>query len=163
MNEETRNAVPGGDYNHIYEMGKQSGIELGKLSGEVKVLKWGAAISVTMLFAYLTLLSYQITEWKTSLERQNGAVREEVSALRTSQERQLSELRTSHEQQLNSLRTSHEQQLNSLRTSHEQQLGELREGQTFIRERLGVIEQRVTGMDQRITTNEQRIGALSHL
>ena len=144
MNQETLDAVPGGDSNHVHEMKK--------LSGEVKVLKWGAAISVTMLFAYLTLLSYQITEWKTSLERQNGEVREEVSALRTSQERQLSELRTSHEQQLN-----------SLRTSHEQQLGELREGQTFIRERLGVIEQRLTNMDQRITTNEQRIGALSHL
>ena len=85
MNEETRNAVPGGDSNHIYK--------LEKLSGEVKVLKWGAGISVTMLFAYLTLLSYQITDVRTSQERQIGAVREEVSALRTSQERQLGELR----------------------------------------------------------------------
>ena len=84
MKQETLAALPEGNFNHIYE--------LGRLSGEVKVLKWGAAISITVIFAYLTFLSQQISELTTSMEQQTGE-------LRTSVEQQISELRTSFERQ----------------------------------------------------------------
>lgn len=66
MKQETLAAPSEGNFNHIYE--------LGKLSGEVKVLKWGAALVATMIFAYLTFLSQQISE-----------VRDEVSILKEGQ------------------------------------------------------------------------------
>jgi hypothetical protein len=77
MKQETLAAPSEGNFNHIYE--------LGKLSGEVKVLKWGAAISITMIFAYLTFLSQQVSGLQTSLEQQVGEVREEVSAVKEGQ------------------------------------------------------------------------------
>ena len=122
MKQETLGAVPGGEFNHIYE--------LGKLSGEVKVLKWGAALVVTMIFAYLTFLSQQIT------------------GLRTDMGKQISEVRTSLEQQVGEVR---------------KEVSALKEGQSIIRERLGVIEQRVTGMDQHITTNKLGMNTHPHL
>ena len=113
MQQETLAAAPRGDFNHIYE--------LAKLSGEVRVLKWGAAISVTVMFAYLTIVSQQISDLRASLELQ-------VSDLRASLELQVSEVR--------------------------EQASALGEGQTIIRERLGVIEQRVTANGQRIDSHE---------
>lgn len=77
MKQETLAALPEGNFNHIYE--------LGKLSGEVKVLKWGAAISITMIFAYLTFLSQEISGLRTSMEQQFSEVREQVSALNEGQ------------------------------------------------------------------------------
>ncbi|MCY4154174.1 MAG: hypothetical protein OXF58_02450 [Gammaproteobacteria bacterium] len=102
MQQETLAAAPRGDFDHIYE--------LAKLSGEVRVLKWGAAISITVIFAYLTIVSQQISDLRASLELQVSEVREQASALG--------------------------------------------EGQTIIRERLGVIEQRVTANGQRIDSHE---------
>lgn len=77
MKQETLAAVPRGDFNHIYESGK--------LSGEVKVLKWGAAISITVMFAYLTIVSQQISDLRTSLERQVSEVRDQTNALKEGQ------------------------------------------------------------------------------
>ena len=77
MKQETPAALPEGNFNHIYE--------LGKLSGEVKVLKWGAAISITMIFAYLTFLSQEISGLRTSMEQQFGEIREEVSTVKEGQ------------------------------------------------------------------------------
>ena len=56
--------------------------ELGRLSGEVRVLKWGAAIVVTMMFAYLTFLSQQISGVRGDLTRQINAVQEGQAAIR---------------------------------------------------------------------------------
>ena len=44
--------------------------ELGRLSEEVRVLKWGAAIVVIMMFAYLTFLSQQISDLRNDLTQQ---------------------------------------------------------------------------------------------
>ena len=81
MKQETLAALPGGEFSHIYE--------LGKLSGEVKVLKWGAAISITMIFAYLTFLSQEIREVRTGLSQEISEVRtslsQEISALKEGQ------------------------------------------------------------------------------
>ena len=81
MKQETLAALPGGEFNQIYE--------LGKLSGEVKVLKWGAAISITMIFAYLTFLSQEIREVRTGLSQEISEVRtglsQEISALKEGQ------------------------------------------------------------------------------
>ena len=74
MKQETLAAVPGGDFNHIYE--------LGKLSGEVKVLKWGAAISIAMIFAYLTFLSQEVREVRTGLLQEISALKEGQSIIR---------------------------------------------------------------------------------
>ena len=74
MKQETLAALPGGEFNHIYE--------LGKLSGEVKVLKWGAAISITMIFAYLTFLSQEIREVRTGLSQEISVLKEGQSIIR---------------------------------------------------------------------------------
>ena len=55
--------------------------ELGRLSGEVRVLKWGAAIVVTMLFAYLTLLSQQISGIRSDLTQQNAAFQQQFNVM----------------------------------------------------------------------------------
>ena len=57
--------------------------ELGRLSGEVRVLKWGAAIVVTMMFAYLTFLSQQISGVRSDLTQQLSEVRGEIRELRS--------------------------------------------------------------------------------
>ena len=118
MKQETLAALPGGEFNHIYE--------LGKLSGEVKVLKWGAAISITMIFAYLTILSQQ------------------VSGLRTSLEQQISEVRTSLEQQVGEVR----EQASTLTEGQ----SIIRERLGVIEERLTGMDQRITTNEQRINT-----------
>ena len=53
--------------------------ELGRLSGEVRVLKWGAAIVVTMMFAYLTFLSQQINELRSDLTQQISELRSDLT------------------------------------------------------------------------------------
>ena len=98
--------------------------ESGRLSGEVRVLKWGAAIVVTMMFAYLTFLSQQI------------------SGVRTDLTQQISEVRTDLTQQFNSL----QQQFNVMQQQFnviQQQFNGLQEGQAAIRERMTVVEQRL--------------------
>ena len=53
--------------------------ELGRLSGEVRVLKWGAAIVITMMFAYLTFLSQQISGLRNDLTEQINLVRSDLT------------------------------------------------------------------------------------
>ena len=55
--------------------------ELGRLSGEVRVLKWGAAIVVTMMFAYLTFLSQQISGVRSDLTQQNAAFQQQFNVM----------------------------------------------------------------------------------
>ena len=98
--------------------------ELGRLSGEVRVLKWGAAIVVTMMFAYLTFLSQQISGVRSDLTQQISEVRGEMREIRG----EIRELRIDLTQQINALR---------------QQFNGLQEGQASIRERMTVVEQRL--------------------
>ena len=119
MKQETLAALPEGNFNHIYE--------LGRLSGEVKVLKWGAAISITMIFAYLTFLSQQISEVRSSLEQQ------------------INELRTSFEQQVGEVRS----QVSTLKEGQ----GIIRERLGVIEQRVTGMDQRITTNEQRINTH----------
>lgn len=63
--------------------------ELGRLSGEVRVLKWGAAIVITLVFttmvAYLTYLAQQISEVRTEQVQQFSAVQQQINELREGQ------------------------------------------------------------------------------
>ena len=95
--------------------------ELGRLSGEVRVLKWGAAIVVTMTFAYLTYLAQQINGVRSDLTQQISEVRSEIRELR-------SDLT---------------QQINEVRSDLTQQINVIQEGQVAIRERMTVVEQRL--------------------
>ena len=104
--------------------GLEGARELGRLSGEVRVLKWGVAIVVTMMFAYLTFLSQQISGVRSDLTQQISEVRGEMREIRG----EIRELRIDLTQQLNALR---------------QQFNGLQEGQASIRERMTVVEQRL--------------------
>lgn len=99
--------------------------ELGRLSGEVRVLKWSAAIVVTMMFAYLTFLSQQI------------------SGLRSDLTQQINQVRTDLTQQIDKVRSDLTQQSNEVRSDLTQQFNGLQEGQASIRERMTVVEQRL--------------------
>ena len=95
--------------------------ELGRLSGEVRVLKWGAAIVVTMMFAYLTFLSQQVSGVRSDLTQQTSEIRAEIRELR-------SDLT---------------QQIDDVRSDLSQRIDVMQEGQASIRERMTVVEQRL--------------------
>ena len=88
--------------------------ELGRLSEEVRVLKWGAAIVVIMMFAYLTFLSQQISDLRNDLT-----------------------------QQISELHSGLTQQISELHSDLTQQIDVMQEGQVAIRERMTVVEQRL--------------------
>ena len=95
--------------------------ELGRLSGEVRVLKWGAAIVVTMMFAYLTYLAQQINDVRSDLTRQIAALQQQDNEIRDDLTRQISELHREVTRQTYAMQ----------------------EGQAAIRERLTTVEQRL--------------------
>ena len=97
--------------------------ELGRLSGEVRVLKWGAAIVITMMFAYLTFLSQQI------------------SGLRNDLTEQISQVRSDLTEQINQVRSDLTEQINLVRSDLTGQINVMQEGQAAIRERITVVEQ----------------------
>ena len=128
--------------------------ELGRLSGEVRVLKWSAAIVVTMIFAYLTFLSQQISGLRSDLTQQISEVRGEIRELRSDLTKQINQVRTDLTQQINQVRTDLTQQIDKVRSDLTQQTNEVRndltqqfnglqEGQAAIRERMTVVEQRL--------------------
>ena len=98
--------------------------ELGRLSGEVRVLKWGAAIVVTMMFAYLTFLSQQISGVRSDLTQQISEVRGEIREVRG----EIREVRG---------------EIHELRSDLTQQINVMQEGQAAIRERMTAVEQRL--------------------
>ena len=102
--------------------------ELGRLSGEVRVLKWGAAIVVTMMFAYLTFLSQQISGVRSDLTQQISEVRGEIREVRG---------------EIHEFRSDLTQQINDVRSDLTQQIDVMQEGQAAIRERMTVVEQRL--------------------
>ncbi len=102
--------------------------ELGRLSGEVRVLKWGAAIVVTMMFAYLTFLSQQISGVRSDLTQQISEVRVEMREIRG---------------EIRELRSDLIKQINEVRSDLTQQIDDMRAGQAAIRERMTVVEQRL--------------------
>ena len=102
--------------------------ELGRLSGEVRVLKWGAAIVVTMMFAYLTFLSQQISGVRSDLTQQIIEVRGEIREVRG---------------EIHELRSDLTQQINDVSGDLTQQIDLMQEGQAAIRERMTVVEQRL--------------------
>ena len=112
--------------------------ELGRLSGEVRVLKWGAAIVVTMMFAYLTFLSQQISGVRSDLTQQISEVRGEMREIRG----EIRELRSDLIKQINEVRSDLPQQINDVRSDLTQQIDDMRAGQAAIRERMTVVEQR---------------------
>ena len=113
--------------------------ELGRLSGEVRVLKWGAAIVVTMMFAYLTFLSQQISGVRSDLTQQISEVRGEIREIRG----EIRELRSDLIKQINEVRSDLTQQINDVRSDLTQQIDGMRAGQAAIRERMTVVEQRL--------------------
>ena len=113
--------------------------ELGRLSGEVRVLKWGAAIVVTMMFAYLTFLSQQISGVRSDLTQQISGVRGEIREIRG----EIHELRSDLTQQINDVRSDLTQQINDVRSDLTGQIDVMQEGQAAIRERMTVVEQRL--------------------
>ena len=117
--------------------------ELGRLSGEVRVLKWGAAIVVTMMFVYLTFLSQQISGVRSDLTQQISEVRGEIRELRTDLTEQINQVRTDLTQQIDKVRSDLTQQSNEVRSDLTQQFNGLQEGQASIRERMTVVEQRL--------------------
>ena len=106
--------------------------ELGRLSGEVRVLKWGAAIVVTMMFAYLTFLSQQISGVRSDLTQQISEVRGEIR-----------EVRSDLTEQINQVRSDLTLEIDKIRSDLTQQFNGLQEGQASIRERITVVEQRL--------------------
>ena len=135
--------------------------ELGRLSGEVRVLKWGAAIVVTMMFAYLTFLSQQISGVRSDLTRQNAAlqqqfniIQQQINEVRTDLTQQINQVRSDLTEQINQVRADLTQQIDKVRSDLTQQSNEVRsdltqqfnglqEGQASIRERMTVVEQRL--------------------
>ena len=115
--------------------------ELGRLSGEVRVLKWGAAIVVTMMFAYLTFLSQQISGLRSDLMQQISEVRGEIREVRSDLMQQINEVRSDLTQQINEVRSDLTQQINEVRSDLTQQINVMQEGQTAIRERMTAVEQ----------------------
>ena len=126
--------------------------ELGRLSGEVRVLKWGAAIVVTMMFAYLTFLTQQISDVRNDLTQQISGVRGEIRETRSDLTQQISEVRSDLTEQINQVRSDLTQQINDVRGDLTQQINDVRgdltqqidvmqEGQAAIRERMTVVEQ----------------------
>ncbi len=113
--------------------------ELGRLSGEVRVLKWGAAIVVTMMFAYLTFLSQQISGVRSDLTQQISGVRGEIREIRG----EIHELRSDLTQQINDVRSDLTQQINDVRADLTGQINIMQEGRAAIRERMTVVEQRL--------------------
>ena len=116
---------------------------MGRLSGEVRVLKWGAAIVVTMMFVYLTFLSQQISGVRSDLTQQISEVRGEIRELRTDLTEQINQVRTDLTQQIDKVRSDLTQQSNEVRSDLTQQFNGLQEGQASIRERMTVVEQRL--------------------
>ena len=128
--------------------------ELGRLSGEVRVLKWGAAIVVTMMFAYLTFLSQQISGVRSDLTQQISEVRGEIRELRSDLTQQINQVRSDLTQEIDKVRSDLTQEINKVRSDLTQQSNEVRsdltqqfnglqEGQAAIRERMTVVEQRL--------------------
>ena len=132
--------------------------ELGRLSGEVRVLKWGAAIVVTMMFAYLTFLSQQISGVRSDLTQQIDQVHSDltqridqvrsdltqrIDQVRSDLTQQINEVRSDLTQQINEVRSDLTQQTNEVRSDLTQQFNGLQEGQAAIRERMTVVEQRL--------------------
>ncbi len=133
--------------------------ELGRLSGEVRVLKWSAAIVVTMMFAYLTFLAQQISEVRTDLTQQSATtqqqfniLQQQINEVRTDLTQQIKEVRSELTQQINEVRGELTQQINEVRGELTQQINEVRgdltqqinvmqDSQTAIRERMTVVEQ----------------------
>lgn len=101
--------------------------ELWRLSGEVRVLKWGAAIVVTMMFAYLTYLAQQVNGLRGDLTQQNIAIQQQFNVMQEGQAA-IRERLTAIEQRLGAL---------------ERQYTALNQEQTVIRERLTTVEQRL--------------------
>ena len=110
--------------------------ELGRLSGEVRVLKWGAAIVVTMMFAYLTFLTQQISDVRNDLTQQ-------ISGLRSDLTQQISDVRSDLTQQIKDVRSDLTEQINDVRGDLTGQINLMQEGQAAIRERMTVVEQRL--------------------
>lgn len=121
--------------------------ELGRLSGEVRVLKWGAAIVVTMMFAYLTFLTQQISDVRNDLTQQISGLRsdltQQISDVRSDLTQQISEVRSDLTQQIKDVRSDLAQQINDVRGDLTQQIDVMQEGQVAIRERMTVVEQRL--------------------
>ena len=113
--------------------------ELGRLSGEVRVLKWGAAIVVTMMFAYLTFLSQQISGVRSDLTQQISGVRSDLTQQTNSVRGEIREIRA----EIHELRSDLIKQINDVRSDLTQQIDVMQEGQAAIRERMTAVEQRL--------------------
>ena len=117
--------------------------ELGRLSGEVRVLKWGAAIVVTMMFAYLTFLSQQISGVRSDLTQQISEVRSDLTQQISEVRGEIREVRSDLTEQINQVRGDLTLEIDKVRSDLTQQFNGLQEGQASIRERMTVVEQRL--------------------
>ena len=119
--------------------------ELGRLSGEVRVLKWGAAIVITMMFAYLTFLSQQISGLRNDLTMQINQVRsdltEQINQVRSDLTEQINQVRSDLTEEISQVRSDLTEEISQVRSDLTGQINVMQEGQAVIRERITVVEQ----------------------
>ena len=96
--------------------------ELGTLAGEVRVLKWGAAIAIPAILGFLTILYQEI-----------NSVRREVIQQLTETQRQFTQQLAETQRRLNEGQTSFQSEITP-------KLDEIQRGQSDIRERLARVE-----------------------
>ena len=132
MNDETPASVPR-NFEEAYR--------LGVLSGEVRVLKWGAAIAIVAILGCLGVIYQEIGALRQE-------VREEIGALRQEVREEIGSLRREVRQEIGSLREEVRQDIDGLRQDSDnlrQEVGSLRsdlgQQQVIVQERLARVEE----------------------
>lgn len=146
MNDETPANVPS-NFEVAYR--------LGALSGEVRVLKWGAAIAIVSILGCLGVIYQEIGALRQEVRQENGALRQEIreenGALRQEVREEIGALRQEVRQDNDNLRQDNKnirQEIGSLRQDNEnirQEIGSLRsdlgQQQVIVQERLARVEE----------------------
>lgn len=124
---------------------------LGALSGEVRVLKWGAAIAIVSILGCLGVIYQEIGALRQEVRQENGALRQEVRQDNENIRQEIGTLRQEVRQDNDNLRQDNEnirQEIGSLRQDNDnirQEIGALRsdlgQQQVIVQERLARVEE----------------------
>ena len=110
---------------------------LGALSGEVRVLKWGAAIAIVSILGCLGVIYQEIGALRQEVRQEIGALRQENGALRQEVRQDNENIR----QEIGTLRQEVRQDNDNIR----QEIGALRsdigQQQVIVQERLARVEE----------------------
>ena len=121
MNDETPASAPR-NFEEAYR--------LGALSGEVRVLKWGAAIAIVSILGCLGVIYQEIGALRQEVRQEIGSLREETRQDNDDLRQEIGSLREEVRQDNDDLR----QEMGSLRNDLGQQ-------QTIVQERLARVEE----------------------